>query len=46
MPMPRFTTLLAFSSSAARRAITLRWLMGMGSRLSMGTRTSPEEAGL
>jgi len=46
MPMPRLTTALALSSSAARRAMILRSLMPMGGIEDMGTRSSPENAGL
>ena len=42
MPMPRLTTLLACSSIAARRAITLRTSSGIGLIWSTGTRISPE----
>ena len=41
MPMPRLTTALRPSSSAARRAITLRALMGIGTSVLAGTRISP-----
>ena len=46
MPMPRFTTLLGFNSSAARRAMILRSLIPMGSRDVIGTRISPAKAAL
>jgi hypothetical protein len=41
MPMPRFTTALAVSSSAARRAMILRSLIGIGAIADMGTLISP-----
>ncbi len=46
MPMPRFTTALRGSSSAARRAMTLRAERGMGGSVVMGTRISPAKAAL
>jgi hypothetical protein len=42
MPMPRLTTLFGRSSSAARRAITLRRHMSNGRSWREGTRCSPE----
>ena len=41
MPMPRLTTLLAASSSAARRAMTLRSFSAIGATPLVGTRISP-----
>ena len=41
MPMPRLTTLFGSSSSAARRAITLRSLIGIGGIEPSGARVSP-----
>ena len=46
MPMPRFTTSLRFSSSAARRAIHLRALIAIGASVFTGTRISPANAAL
>ncbi len=46
MPMPRFTTASACSSIAARRAMILRSLMPMPAIADIGTRSSPENAGL
>ncbi len=46
MPMPRFTTLLGFSSSAARRAMILRSDISIGAIDEFGTRISPENAAL
>jgi len=46
MPMPRLTTALAFSSSAARRATTLRLPGAIGSPCPAGTRSSPAKAAL
>ena len=46
MPMPRLTTALARSSSAARRAMILRSSISIGAMPDMGTRSSPEKAGL
>ena len=46
MPMPRLTTLLALSSSAARRAMILRSLIGIGASELTGTRISPENPAL
>ena len=46
MPMPRLTTLLGLSSSAARRAMILRSLIAIGSTLPAGTRISPANAAL
>ena len=44
MPMPRLTTALASSSSAARRAMILRSPISSGCKVLMGTRVSPENA--
>ena len=41
----RFTTLFGLSSSAARRAITLRSVSGSGASDCIGTRSSPLYAG-
>ena len=46
MPMPRLTTLLGCSSSAARRAMILRSDIGMAAIDEAGTRISPENAAL
>ena len=46
MPMPRLTTALALSSSAARRAMILRSLISIGAIEVIGTRISPANAGL
>ncbi|MET4823488.1 hypothetical protein ABH972_001077 [Bradyrhizobium ottawaense] len=46
MPMPRLTTLLAFSSRAARRAMILRSLTGITGSDAARTRISLEKAGL
>ena len=46
MPMPRLTTALRVSSSAARRAITLRAPSGSGASVLIGTRISPANAAL
>jgi len=46
MPTPRFTTLFARSSMAARRAMILRSLIGIGASDVSGTRTSAAKAGL
>src|SRR5450759_3567008 len=46
MPMPRLTTLLAFSSNAARRAMILRSLIGIGGSEPARTLISLEKAGL
>jgi hypothetical protein len=46
MPMPRLTTAFLFSSSAARRAITLRAPSASGAKLLIGTRSSPANAAL
>ena len=46
MPMPRLTTLLALSSSAARRAMILRSLIFIGGIELMGARISPLNAAL
>ena len=46
MPMPRLTTLLGRSSSAARRAMILRSDIGMAAIDEAGTRISPENAAL
>ena len=46
MPMPRFTTALVRSSSAARRAMILRSLIGIVSIADIGTLISPAKAGL
>ncbi len=44
MPMPRLTTALASSSSAARRAMILRSSISSGLSVFMGTRISPAKA--
>ena len=41
MPMPRLTTLLGISSSAARRAMILRALIAIGAIALICTRISP-----
>ena len=46
MPMPRLTTLLGLSSSAARRAMILRSDIAMVAIEDACTRISPENAGL
>ncbi len=46
MPMPRLTTLFGFSSNAARRAMILRSLIGIGGSEPARTLISPENAGL
>ena len=46
MPIPRLTTLLGFSSNAARRAMILRSLIGIGGNEPARTRISLEYAGL
>ena len=46
MPMPRLTTLLGFSSNAARRAMILRSLIGIGGSEPARTLISPENAGI
>ena len=46
MPIPRLTTLFGFSSSAARRAITLRSLIAMGGMALICTLISPANAAL
>ena len=46
MPIPRFTMLLADSSIAARRAMILRSESSIGAIDDIGTRNSPENAGL
>ncbi len=46
MPMPRLTTLLGRSSSAARRAMILRSDIAIGGTCEAGTRISPEKAAL
>ena len=46
MPKPRFTTLFGRSSMAARRAMILRALSGIGASDVSGTRTSAAKAGL
>ena len=46
MPMPRLTTALGRSSSAARRAMNLRSFSGIGATLAAGTRISPAKAAL
>lgn len=46
MPMPRFTTLLASNSKAARRAMILRSPISISSMDCMGTLTSQLKAGL
>ena len=45
MPMPRLTTALASSSSAARRAMILRSPISRGCSVLMGTRISPAKRG-
>ena len=44
MPMPRLTTALASSSSAARRAMILRSSISSGCSVLIGTRISPAKA--
>ncbi len=46
MPMPRLTTALGLSSSAARRAMILRSERSIGLSPLIGTRISPANAGL
>jgi len=46
MPMPRLTTLLALSSSAARRAMILRSFIGIGATDAIGTLISAAKAAL
>ena len=46
MPMPRLTTALARSSSAARRAMILRSPIAIGATAAAGTRSSPAKAAL
>ncbi len=46
MPMPRFTTASDCSSIAARRAMILRSPIGIAQIVDIGTRISPEKAGL
>ncbi len=46
MPMPRLTTPPIGSSNAQRRAMILRSSSGIGSSMSSGTLSSPENAGL
>jgi hypothetical protein len=46
MPMPRLTTALAVSSIAAHRAMIFRSLIAIVGIDEIGTRISPEYAGL